>query len=105
MLVVSACDWCLLSVGSAGDTQENVSAVVDALAVNGASICKRLELRSRVALQLPESLGQLAELENLVLHGSTKLITLPRSISDLHELKTLNISGCARFVCTFFCSC
>lgn len=84
--------------GSAGDTQENVSAVVDALAVNGATICKRLELRTRIALEIPESLGQLAELESLVLHGSTKLITLPRSISGLSELKTLDISGCSRLV-------
>ncbi|CAN6329757.1 unnamed protein product [Urochloa humidicola] len=47
---------------------------------------------------LPEWLGQLTTLEELVINGSPNLTSLPANIRNLTTLKRLRISGCPRLV-------
>merc|ERR1712166_316017 len=53
--------------GSAGDTQENVTVVIEALAANGASKCEKLRLHSEVATEIPSCVSKLTALERLQL--------------------------------------
>ena len=103
----------------AGDTQENVTALIEALTANGASKCEELMLHSEYAtkipscvskmtglkkldlsgcsslISLPDNLGEMTQLNELCLMGCTSLVSLPKSVGELTQLKELNLSFCS----------
>ena len=87
---------------SDGDTQENVTALVEALAANGASKCEKLHLYSLVATEIPSYVGELTAMKELNLGDCRSLVSLPESIhvGQMHmiALETLNLYGCSSLV-------
>jgi len=83
---------------SAGDTQENVTAVIEALAANGASKCEVLSLYSAVATEVPNCLGELTALKELLLDGCISLVSLPESMGQMTALETLRLDKCSSLV-------
>merc|ERR1740117_933935 len=83
---------------SAGDTQENVTAVIEALAANGASKCEVLRLYSEVATEIPNCLGELTALRSLDLTGCSSLVSLPESMGQMTALKVLKLYSCSSLV-------
>ena len=82
---------------SAGDTQENVTAVIEALAANGASKCKELRLHSKVATEIPSCVAELTGLELVDLCYCCSLISLPESMGQMTALKKL-LLNCSSLV-------
>ena len=83
---------------SAGDTQENVTAVIEALAANGASKCEALRLFSAVATEIPSCVGELTGLKELHLFSCSSLVSLPESMGQMTALETLYLRGCSSLV-------
>ena len=83
---------------SAGDTQENVTAVLEALAANGASKCEKLRLHSAVATEIPSCVGQLTALKLLNLADCSSLVSLPESVGQMTALETLYLNHCSSLV-------
>jgi len=84
---------------SAGDTQENVTAVIEALAANGASKCEKLELHSRVATEIPSCVGELTALKTLSLNYCSSLVSLPESMGQMTGFEeALSLEGCDSLV-------
>jgi len=83
---------------SAGDTQENVTAVIEALAANGASKCEKLDLYSDVATEIPSCLGELTALKTLRLSNCSSLVSLPESMGQMTALETLKLVHCSSLV-------
>ena len=83
---------------SAGDTQENVTAVIEALAANGASKCEELQLNSAVATEIPSCVGELTALKELYLDDCSSLVSLPESMGQMIALKELRLLGCDSLV-------
>jgi len=83
---------------SAGDMQENVTAVIEALAANGASKCEMLMLYSAVATEIPSCVGELTALKELYLHDCSSLVSLPESMGQMTALKELNLANCSSLV-------
>merc|ERR1740117_1351564 len=79
---------------SAGDTQQNVTAVIEALSANGASKCEVLRLLSKVATEIPNCLGELTALRSLDLTGCSSLVSLPESMGQMTALKVLKLYSC-----------
>ena len=84
--------------GSAGDTQENVTAVLEALAANGACKCEVLRLYSKVATEIPSCVGELTALKELYLMECSSLVSLPESMGQLTALKKLDLNYCSSLV-------
>ena len=87
-------------IDSTGDTQETVTAVIEALAATGASKCERLQLYSAVATEIPSCVGELTALETLHLScwRRSSLVSLPESMGKLTALKELRLDGCSSLV-------
>jgi hypothetical protein len=92
---------CVLLSGKKGDSQETVTALIDALGGSDqASKCEELRLCTDKATELPESLGRLTGLKKLSLYCCTSLESLPDSMSQMVALETLYLGGCDRLVGT-----
>ena len=86
---------------SEGDSQANVTALIDALAGSDeASKCEELTLCTENATELPESLGRLTGLRLINLSGCCSLVSLPDSMSQLVALKMLVLMNCDSLVGT-----
>merc|ERR1712166_1706076 len=79
----------LFIMRSEGDTQENVTAVIEALAANGANKCVKLTLCSEGATEIPSCVGELTALEYLDIGFCSSLVSLPESMGKLTALKWL----------------
>jgi hypothetical protein len=92
---------CVVLGYNKGDSQENVTALIDALGGSEqASKCEELTLITMKATELPESLGQLTGLKYLNLEMCGRLKSLPDSMSQLVALEKLNLSYCFSLVGT-----
>ena len=89
--------------GSPGDTQSNVSKLVEALAAGTCrETCKTLVLSTAVATSIPDSASQMVALVMLDLSNCTRLIGLPKSFSELpillEQLEWLDLSNCSSLI-------
>ena len=86
---------CVNLMGSKADSQETVTALIDALGGSDeASRCEELDLETENATELPESLGRLTGLEKLILQCSS-LESLPDSMNQLVALEKLDLGWCS----------
>jgi len=88
----------LFIMRSEGDTQENVTAVIEALAANGANKCVKLTLCSEGATEIPSCVGELTALEYLDIGFCSSLVSLPESMGKMTALKKLRLAGCRSLV-------
>ena len=87
--------------GSNGDSQENVTALIEALAGSDeASKCEELWLTTDNATELPQCLGRLTGLQKLYLRNCSSLARLPDSMCQMVALEMLSLDGCNSLVDT-----